>query len=244
MRWSPVAITTTLLLSAAVASAADATNARATLAKRMQVANFNEIALTDVVDYFRDSSGLNIVVDWKELELVGIGKDTTVSMKLRNIPTRVALKNALDAAAPGLLTYYISENVITITTQTKADSVMIIRTYPVQDLLVEIPDFEAPSLSLSDNQGGQSGRANRGRNSGGGSGGGLFDNSNGKSERDEEKSKSKAERAQQLIDLVQTTVRPDIWDVNGGKATIKFFNGNLIITAPRSVQEAIGGPVE
>jgi hypothetical protein len=31
---------------------------------------------------------------------------------------------------------------------------------------------------------------------------------------------------------------------NGGKGTIRFFNGNLIVTAPRSVHEAIGGPVD
>ena len=37
------------------------------------------------------------------------------------------------------------------------------------------------------------------------------------------------------------TVYPDCWVQNGGKASIKFFSGNLIITASRSVHEAIGG---
>lgn len=50
-------------------------------------------------------------------------------------------------------------------------------------------------------------------------------------------------KAQELIDLIMETVYPDIWLENGGKATIRFFKGNLVVTAPRSVHEAIGGPL-
>jgi hypothetical protein len=241
----PVAIASIVLISAAVASAADA-SARGTLNKRLNSVRFDQIALVDVVDYFRDTTGANVVVEWKELELVGIGKDSTVSLKLRNVPTRKALQAALEAAAPGLLTFYISENVITITTQAKADSVMITRSYPVQDLIVDIPDFTGPSLALTDNIGGKKGRDSTSRSGGGSSSGGssLFGGGDNNSNKDEEKSKTKTERAQSLIDLITSTIRPEIWDVNGGKATIKFFNGHLIITAPRSVQEAIGGPID
>jgi hypothetical protein len=41
--------------------------------------------------------------------------------------------------------------------------------------------------------------------------------------------------------MIRETVRPEIWRENGGAASIRFYNGNLIVTAPRSVQEAIGG---
>jgi hypothetical protein len=46
------------------------------------------------------------------------------------------------------------------------------------------------------------------------------------------------------VDLIVQTVYPNMWVQNGGKASIRFFNGNLIVTAPRSVHEAIGGPVD
>lgn len=69
---------------------------------------------------------------------------------------------------------------------------------------------------------------------GGGSGGG----------RGTEKIKSKVERAEALVTLVRETVRPEIWKENGGNAAVRYYNGNLIVTAPRSVQEAIGGPLE
>ena len=33
----------------------------------------------------------------------------------------------------------------------------------------------------------------------------------------------------------------EMWRDNGGTAAIRYFNGHLIVTAPRSIQEAIGG---
>ena len=53
--------------------------------------------------------------------------------------------------------------------------------------------------------------------------------------------KSKTERANELMDLIRNIVQPDVWTENGGKAAIRYWNGNLIVTAPRSVLEAIGG---
>jgi hypothetical protein len=50
--------------------------------------------------------------------------------------------------------------------------------------------------------------------------------------------------ADSLVKLIMDTIRPEIWKENGGNSTIRFFQGNLIVTAPLSVQEAIGGPVD
>ena len=78
-----------------------------------------------------------------------------------------------------------------------------------------------------------------GSSGGGGGSGGLFNNSN--QDRNKEPAKTKDQRAQDLVDLIINPVRPDIWKENGGPASIRYFNGNLIISAPRSVHEAIGG---
>lgn len=234
---------TALLAMVGVASAQSA--AKSVLERRLPTIKFTDIALMDALDFFRDTTDANFVVDWRTLEQVGISKETSVSLELRYVPIRTALRATLEAAAPGLLTYYVDENVIHVTTIAKADEKTLVRIYPVQDLLVEIPDFEGPSLSLTDNQSGRSGRGNnRGNTRGGTGGGGIFDNNNSSRDRDTEKSKSRTERAQDLIDLIKETVRPDIWDTNGGKAKIRYFNGTLIVTAPRSVHEAIGGPID
>ncbi len=40
------------------------------------------------------------------------------------------------------------------------------------------------------------------------------------------------------------TVEPEVWRENGGTASIRYFRGRLIITAPRSVHEQIGGAID
>jgi hypothetical protein len=104
--------------------------------------------------------------------------------------------------------------------------------YYVQDLLQPNETFDYTIQNI----GGGSAQVTGG---GGGSGGqtlqGGQNNTQGKTIDD---------KADQLIKLIETVVRPEIWRDNGGVASMAFLNGNLIVTAPRSVQEAIGGPVD
>ena len=44
--------------------------------------------------------------------------------------------------------------------------------------------------------------------------------------------------------IITSTIEPELWQQNGGTAAIRFFNGSLIVTAPRSVHEALGGYVD
>ena len=48
--------------------------------------------------------------------------------------------------------------------------------------------------------------------------------------------------AQKLIDLIQATVRPETWDVNGGRGSIVYFaNGHgLVVLAPEDVHDDLG----
>lgn len=48
--------------------------------------------------------------------------------------------------------------------------------------------------------------------------------------------------AQSLIDLIQATVRPESWDVHGGRGTIVYFaNGHgLVVLAPEDVHHDLG----
>lgn len=49
--------------------------------------------------------------------------------------------------------------------------------------------------------------------------------------------------AQKLIDLIQATVRTEVWDVNGGRGSIVYFaNGHgLVVLAPDDVHDDLGG---
>ncbi|MGC4032707.1 MAG: hypothetical protein QM754_13450 [Tepidisphaeraceae bacterium] len=204
--------------------------------------NFDSVGLGDVLDFFREASGANLVVDWKALGEAGVTKDSTVSMRLRRTTLRQGLKLALDSAAPGLLSFYVDGNVIHVTTLAIADSRMVTRVYGVEDLLLEIEDHDGPTLSLQNSNSGGSRTAGSGGSGGSSSGNQLFSGNGGTNGgTNQTQRRTLGQRADDLIATIQTTIRPDIWDVNGGKARMRYSNGKLIVTAPVSVQEEIGG---
>ena len=43
---------------------------------------------------------------------------------------------------------------------------------------------------------------------------------------------------------IQAIISPEIWNTNGGPAAIRMWSGSLIVTAPRSVHEALAGYVD
>jgi hypothetical protein len=52
-----------------------------------------------------------------------------------------------------------------------------------------------------------------------------------------------AAEAQALIDLIQATISPETWDINGGRGSIVYFaNGHaLVVRAPGDVHDDLGG---
>jgi hypothetical protein len=101
---------------------------------------------------------------------------------------------------------------------------------------MHVPDFEGPTFNLQNQSNQTSGQGG----GGGGSSQSLFGGGNGSgSGGTQETAASKAQRADDLVKLIRDTVRPDVWRENGGVASIRYFNGHLIVTAPRSVHEAI-----
>ena len=218
------------------ADGAGKTAAVTALQKKLGDVKLSSTALEDAIDYIRETTGANIHVNWRALELLNVTRQTQISVKLNDVSMRRALKAILDETGAGQqITYYIDEGVIEITTREIADQQLITRVYPVGDLVMEIPNFAGPSFNIQ----------NQAQISGGGGGGGgssqsiLSGSGNGTSRA--EQALSKDQRAQDLVRTIQETVHPEIWRENGGTASIRYFNGHLIVTAPRSVQEAISG---
>jgi len=199
----------------------------------LPAAKLDDVPLSDAIDFLRDIAGVNVTVDWKALEAANISKDTQINLNLHDISAAKVLSLILPHAGPGdLLTYYVDQDVIEITTRTVADQKMITVVYYVQDLLQPNDIFDYTIANISSGSAQVTG-------AGGGSGG-----SQSLSASQTPQAKTAADKADQLIKLIETVVRPDIWRDNGGTASMAYLNGNLIVTAPRSVQEAIGGPVD
>lgn len=201
---------------------------------------FTGVTFGDAIDFVRDVAGVNIHVNWKALEQENVTADTPVNIRLRSVTVRKMMNLLLSEASGGdALTYYVDQGVVEITTRALADKKVYTRVYPVDDLVMDIPEFgDAPNFNLQSitQQGSQSG-------GGGSSGSGIFGSSGDTSSRDRERATTptREERGEQLVELIMETVRPEVWAANGGTATIRFFRGNLIVTAPRSVHDAIGG---
>jgi len=213
------------------------------LGRRLPDVKFNQVTLEDAVDFLRDVSGANIHVNWRALEGLGVTRQTPVSMQLSDVPMRRVLRSLLDeCGGPNQLTYYVDEGVIEITSREMADSQLITKVYPVEDLVVEIPNFAGPTFNLQE----QSNQVSGGGGGGGGGGsssslfGGNGSSANGTGNGLDQQT-TKQQRGESLVDTIKQTVQPSIWRDNGGTASIRYFNGHLIVTAPRSVHEAISG---
>jgi hypothetical protein len=212
------------------AKADSAGSAGVALRRAMPDIKFDSVGLGDVVEFLSDVSGANIHVDWKALETVNVPRDSLVTLHLRDVSLEHALALSLSEASGGgdALAFYADRNVIEITTKAESDRELFTIVIPVDDLLVDVPDFtDAPEFSLSAALGNTGGGANGNSNSNSG----LFSSTT----TNNEKVQTKQERADELVQLIMATIAPEVWRANGGTASIVYFHGSLIITAPRSI---------
>src|SRR3954465_8694901 len=63
---------------------------RAMLARTMPELKFDGVAFSDAIDFLRDVTAANLVVNWKALEGVGVTKETIVNLKVRGVTLRKA----------------------------------------------------------------------------------------------------------------------------------------------------------
>ena len=195
--------------------------------------NVDSVSLSRLVDFLRNTSGANLVMDWNTLEPAGVSKDAPITMQVRGLSLRKVLQLALDQASPATpLSITVDQNVIEVTTQEASDRRLITRTYSIADLLVPGATTNVPTLSLQ--------QATQQGSSGGGGGSGLFTDSGSSSQQQI----GAQQVADNLVAVIKAMVRPNIWQDNGGTASISYFQGQLVITAPLSVHQTIAGSPE
>ncbi|RIK79559.1 MAG: general secretion pathway protein GspD [Planctomycetota bacterium] len=106
---------------------------------------YSETPLTMVVEQLSQLAGVNIHLDPRGLSEEGVRSDTPITL---NLPQEISLKSALTLILEPLhLTYTIQDEVLKITSEQIRDGEVYIRTYPVGDLVVPIPNF-VPSNNM------------------------------------------------------------------------------------------------
>jgi tetratricopeptide (TPR) repeat protein len=129
---------------------------------------FIETPLNSVIDFLKDQHDINIEIDTRRLEEVGVGSDTPITRNLRGISLRSALRLILGELD---LTYVVRDEVLLITTQEEAEAKLVTKVYPVGDLVLPIGMMQSMGGGM---MGGMGGGMMGGGMMGGGMGGGMM----------------------------------------------------------------------
>ena len=119
---------------------------------------FTDAPLQDVIDYLKQTKEIEIQLDKRVLEDVNVTSDTPVTINVKGISLKSALRIMLRNMQPEL-TYMIKNEVLLITTPDVASEELTVKVYPVADLALPIPQ----GMGMGGGMGGM-----------GGGGGGMF----------------------------------------------------------------------
>src|SRR6185295_11556865 len=124
--------------------------------------NFDNNRLVNVIDYLRNTTGLNFVVQWAALSAAGVEQDKTVTLQLNNVAADKVLELVLqqvstDEANP--ISYTVRDGIVVISTRRDLTRSTDLRKYDIRDLLVNVPNYDdQPDFDLNTALGGNVGR--------------------------------------------------------------------------------------
>src|SRR5438874_12771016 len=122
MRIIAATIVSALLISTVTARGAEPAASPRAYDRAMPELRLNSTGLSDVIDFLTDTTGVNFSVDWKALATANVTKETPITLRLGNVSLRKALQLILQqAAGAGVLTFYVDQGVVQITSQEQAD---------------------------------------------------------------------------------------------------------------------------
>ena len=206
------------------------------LQKRVTI-EFDGQRLEDVVEFVETVSGADLEPLWiNERRAVGLDPDAEVTLNAKDVSLLTLLEMIMsdvdrdlgfDASSWQFTRYGTFE----FGPRERLNARKRIELYDIRDLLFAIPRFDqAPEFDLN-------AIFQAGGGQGGGGGQSPFQNQNDNSE-----TVPYQDRVDELINLITLLVETEQWEVNGGDAaTIREWNGNLIIRAPDYVHRQLIG---
>ena len=234
--WKELSETRKQLASAVHAEPKAVAETRRRLSEEIDI-DFEKTSLDNVLKYIGEiQRGLNLVID-PDVTTAGIDLSTrVVDLKVK----RVAVEQVLGLILGAELGYRVESGYILITTKEKLQQNLPVVTYPVQDLVAQIPDFggQAPRFEVGDVT------ASAASSAGGGGVGSLFGGGGAAT------TETPTAGPQDLVDLITRTVSnqsdPTVaaWSDEGGPAAIQFMNGLLICTQTRKGHEKVSDLLE
>ncbi len=197
--------------------------------------DLTDAPLPDVLTFFTQFTGIRLEPMWlSDTKSTGLDPELEISLSVTQMPAIAFLERICEAASTDFeeVTWQHSRDgySLEIGPLSRLNERAYRKVYDLTDMLQELPDFDdAPRLDLDQvlNQGGQGG---------GGSGGSIFeDNNDG-----DFAFKTPAERADEIVSIVQAAIRPEQWRAAGGDgAWINETQGALLIHAPNYIHREL-----
>jgi general secretion pathway protein D len=194
--------------------------------------DFKETPLVEVANWFSRKLGVPVLLDSRSLNDAGIDHSLPVTFKVEFITARAALKLLLDQNDMICLE---QDGYLLITTQDKADTMLLTRVYPVGDL-----------LRAGDGSGLGSTRAGivSGSTTNGNTFAGAYSASGQPARYPASTPQPAAKLApdfDSLIEVITSTVTPQTWDEVGGPGSISPLNAAdcIVISQTREIHDQV-----
>lgn len=193
--------------------------------------------LQDVITFVQELTGADITPYYADdANPDGLDPDQLVTLSVTNASALTLIERLLEKAVPafgqpGDNTWQLTESgSLEIGPKERLNQRRRVELYDINDLLFVIPDFtDAPDFDL-----------NSVLQSGGGGGQSPFQDTGDDSAFED--IRPAEERAQDIIDLITSLIETEQWLDNGGDAaSIRYFQGSLIVNAPDYVHRGING---
>jgi hypothetical protein len=206
--------------------------------------------LQQALEWLAQTADVNVFVNWDRLAAIGVRPEMPVSVMGQGLTVGEYLDLLISDVNRGKprLGYEVGRDMIHIATRQDLDQELVTRVYPVYDLLrsyrgrpaqlfigrvqdyvLSIDPVVAPGVAVP--------RPIIGR-----AADGVFLGATEPGARYDETSEQETQRlAAELIAAITGSVEPDSWEANGGRGTISFFEGMLIVRNSNRVQRILGG---
>lgn len=203
-------------------------------------ANFDQTPARDVFDYLATTLGINLIARYRDDTIGhGIDPETPISLSIDEMPAIQVLELVLgQCATVEDCTWQLRSGFIEVGTKERLStpSAQEVRTYPIDELIFAPTRFNnAPSVGINHLYPSYAGGYYGGYS--GGYGGSVLAARPAPSA-----DQRKAQRAQEIVNLITDTIEPNAWTVNGGDwATIRYRDGSLIVSSPDYIHRQIDG---
>lgn len=202
--------------------------------------NFDKTPSRDAFEYLKTALGINLIVRYLDDEVGhGIDPQTPITIEAENMPALELLNMVIEQCEISeACTWQLRNSFLEVGTKDRlsTSSTREVRTYPIRALLFETPLFlDAPSLDLEELYRQQRRYGLNPTSSLTGSIG--IGGSSATTD-----SQSMQQRAQEIVQLIIDTIDTSGWEQNGGDwASIRYYDGLLIVNAPDFIHRQIDG---